>query len=469
MQGDEISQAAQIELEGVQIFIKGSMQVISWLSQALLSLCHVVKDKIDHRGGERSFQQIIKLSQPDMPQTIQIDDKFKEEFLQYAKEQGLQYCKAVDFDLTDGRTPIMVPANQMPAYATILDAFQKRKISEEEAALKKVKNEIDELKEKLLTADEREAPLLETTLENKVQAKDELAVIHEESVKTYEEKNYAVPLDRYLATAKGTEFEKDPDKAIAEYNEGVPMVRSQTAKECMQPIRSPFLLPTSKTQYYVPESGVTIERTYHEEDGMVYSNYSLKTESGEIHEFSDKGVTKEKWNMDILPKMFDVAGIVEGIKCKVFETVEQVKAYFKHFNKTVPLSEAKQSVFTNAEVMTEAEFAIEDALKGMASAKVNENRIEFVVPQEKIFSQDGKLIYAPDGIEGSLYKFGKIEPGEIKDGMISFSAWKTEQVIVSGKNSPEKSISAETVKNLVMDIRNKAAENIRNTMNSQGR
>lgn len=180
MQGDEISQAAQIELEGVQIFIKGSMQVISWLSQALLSLCHVVKDKIDHRGGERSFQQIIKLSQPDMPQTIQIDDKFKEEFLQYAKEQGLQYCKAVDFDLTDGRTPIMVPANQMPAYATILDAFQKRKISEEEAALKKVKNEIDELKEKLLTADEREAPLLETTLENKVQAKDELAVIHEE-------------------------------------------------------------------------------------------------------------------------------------------------------------------------------------------------------------------------------------------------------------------------------------------------
>lgn len=91
------------------------------------------------------------------------------------------------------------------------------------------------------------------------------------------------------------------------------------------------------------------------------------------------------------------------------------------------------------------------------------------MPQEKIFSQDGKLIYAPDGIEGSLYKFGKIEPGEIKDGMISFSAWKTEQVIVRGKNSPEKSISAEAVKNLVMDIRNKAAENIRNTMNSQGR
>lgn len=469
MQGDEIMQAAQIEIEGVRFFLKGSMQVVAWLAQALKALFNVVKDKIDHKAGERSYAAIFKLSAPDMPQTIQIDDKFKDEFFAYAKEKGLQYCLAIDFDLTDARTPIMVPANQMSAYATLLDAFQKRKLSEEEAALKKVLDEINELKEKLISTDKKDVPLLETTLENKTQAKEELMALHKESEKAYEEKSYSMPMDKYLATAKGTEFEKDPDKAIAEYNEGVPMIKDQSAKECMQPIRSPFLIPTSKMQLYVPENGVTIERTFHEEDGIVYSDYLLKTGQGEIHEFSDKGVTKEKWNSEILPKMFDVAGIVEGIKCKIFETVEQVKAYFNHFGKTTPLSETKQAVFTNAEVITEAELSIEDKLKGMASAKVNENIIEFSVPQEKIFSQEGKLIYAPDGLDGALYMFGKVEPGEIKNGKISFSAVKNESVIVKEKNTTEKNISAEAVKDLITDIRTKAVESLKNITNSQGR
>jgi len=469
MQGDEISQAAQIEIEGVKFFLKGSMQVISWLMQAIKAFFNMAKDKIDHRVGERSLKDLFKLSEPEIPQKIDVDEKYQKEFFELVKEKGLHYSKVIDFDLTDGKIPIMVPGKEMSAFVTLLDSFMKRKISEEEAALKKVQEEIDELKEKLISTEKKDVPLLETMLENKTQAKDELMVLHEASVKKYDEKQYAVSLTDYLASAKGTEFELDPDKAIAEYNQGVPMVRSQTAKECMQPIRSPFLIPTSKTQYYLPESGVTIERTYHEEDGVAYSNYFLKTEQGEVHEFSDKGVTKEKWNSEILPKIFDIAGIVEGIKCKIFETVEQVKAYLKHFGKTTPISETKEVVFTNAEVITEAELAIEDALRGMASAKVNENKIEFSVPQEKIFSQDGKLIYAPDGLEGTLYMFGKIEPGEVKDGMISFSTVKNESIVVKEKNTPEKNISAETVKNIIVDSRTKTVESIRNAINPHER
>lgn len=469
MQGDEIMQAAQIEIEGVKFFFKGSMQVISWLIQAIKAMFNMAKEKIDHRAGERSLKDIFKLSDPELPQTLNVEEKYQKEFFELVKEKGLHYTKAVDFDLTDGKIPIMVPGKEMSAFATLLDAFMKRKISEEEAALKKVKNDIDELKEKLISADKKEVPLLEIKLENMTQAKNELMVLHDESLRTYEDKSYAIPIEGYLASAKGTEFERDPDKAIAEYNQGVPMVRSQTAKECMQPIRSPFLIPTSKTQYYLPESGVTIERTYHEEDGVAYSDYSLKTDQGEVHKFSDKGVTKEKWNSEILPKIFDIAGIVEGIKCKIFETVEQVKAYLKHFGKTTPISETKEAVFTNAEVITEAELAIEDALRGMASAKVNENKIEFSVPQEKIFSQDGKLIYAPDGLDGSLYMFGKIEPGEVKDGLISFSTAKNETVVVKEKNTPEKNISAEAVKNIIADSRTKAVESIRNASSSKGR
>ena len=80
MQGDEIMQAAQIEVEGVKIFLKGSMQVISWLAKAISALLRVAKDKIDHRGGERNLKQIIKLSEPDIPQTIQVDEKYQKEW-----------------------------------------------------------------------------------------------------------------------------------------------------------------------------------------------------------------------------------------------------------------------------------------------------------------------------------------------------------------------------------------------------
>lgn len=466
MQGDEISQAAQIEIEGIKMFFKGSMQVISWTTQAMAALFHAIKEKIDHKGGECTLKQIFKLSEPDVPLKIDVDEKYEEEFFKFVKKQGLQYCRLIDFDLTDGKIPIMIPAKQMSTYASLVESFLKKKISEEEDALRNVQSDIDELKEKLISTAKDNVPLLETTLENKIQAKNELMSLRDTSLRTYEEKEYVIPLAGYLASAKDTEFERDPDKAIAEYNQGVPMVRSQTAKECMQPIRTPFLIPTTKTQCYVPERGVTIERTYHKENGTAYSNYYLKTEQGEVRYFSDKNVTKEKWNSEILPEMLDVAGIVESVKCKIFETMVQVKAYFKHFGKTTPISETKQAVFTNAEVVTEAELAIEDALRGAASAKVNENKIEFVVPQEKIFSQRGKLIYAPDGLDGAFYMFEKIEPGEVKDGMISFSAIKNEQIVIKEKNVPEKSISAEALKNIIIDSRAKAVESVRN---SQGR
>ena len=464
MQGDEISQAVQVEIEGIKMFFKGSLQVVSWTAQAFNALFKMTKDKFDHIGGECSLKHIFKLSEPESPLTIFVDKKDEQEFFKIAEDKGLQYCKLIDFDLTDEKIPIAIPPKQMSVYATLVDAFSKRKLSKEETALRILQNDIDEIKEKINFSSKEnkdDVTIFEKLLENKLQSRDELQKLHDMSLKTYERKNYVQPLGNYLASAKGTEFERDPDKAVSEYNQGVPMARSQTAKECMQPIRNPFLIPTTKTQCYVPEKGVTIERTYHSENDVVYSNYYLKTEQGAVHFFSDKNMSKEKWNTEILPKMLDVAGIVEGIKCKIFETMEQVKAYFKHFGKTTPLSETNQKVFPNAEIITEAELAIEDTLKGMASAKANINIINFKVPQEKVFAQNGKLIYAPDGLDGALYMFGKIEPGEVKDGMISFSALKNDLITVKEKYTAEKNISVDALKNIIHENRAKAVDIIR--------
>lgn len=463
---DEIAQAVQIELEGTKIFIKGSMQLISWLAKAISSLIRVYKDKVLYEPGECSTRDIIKMSGGVTPPAFEIDEKYKNEFLDLVIKNKLHYSLLIDFDLTDGKIPILVPANEAAAFTQIIEAFTKKKLSEEEAALKKVQGEVDELKEKLLSTNDNQKFYLETKLENVQQSKNELMAMHENTLKTYDEKNYAIPLERYLSKAKGTEFERDPDKAVAEYNKGVVIARDMDVKDCMQPIRSPYLVPVSKVQYYVPNKDITIERTYHEDNGIIYSKYSFKTRMGEMYEFSDKDMTRDKWNNEELPKILDIAGIVDCVKCKIFEKIEQVKAYFTYFDKTPPLSESRNVVFSNAEVISEAEFAIEEKLKGMASAKVIDNRIEFVVPQDKLFSQNGKVVYAPDGLEGTIYMFEHITPGALKDGMLSFSTGIKSNVVVKEKNSMDKSISAEAVKNIISENRVQVAENIKNTISS---
>ena len=89
MQGDEISQAAQIEIEGVKFFLKGSMQVISWLMQSIKALFNMAKDKIDHRAGERSLKDLFKLSEPEIPQKIDVDEKY-----QHKKELENKFIKS---------------------------------------------------------------------------------------------------------------------------------------------------------------------------------------------------------------------------------------------------------------------------------------------------------------------------------------------------------------------------------------
>ena len=193
-------------------------------------------------------------------------------------------------------------------FSAIVQASLHKDISESQKILDSYNEEISELKEKLLHVDAGERNFIRTRIENLEQARDELMNILEEK-KSMAENGGIMSFQDYLATAAGTEFEKDPEKAMAEFAKGVEMGPKVTAKECMQPIRSKAAMPDSEVRFYSPEMGVTVTRKFEVENDVVYSIYSFKTEKGELYEFSDKGMTKAEWNTQTLPQMLDKAGI----------------------------------------------------------------------------------------------------------------------------------------------------------------
>lgn len=462
---DDVSQVIQMEVEGCKFVLTGTFKMCMWLAQAIKSLLSAGKMKIYERKGEHPLKHIFKLSEPEAPVGIEVPTKFKEEFFKECASKGLHYHVSVDFNLKDGMTPIMVPAKEAGVFAQLANAYMKKKIAEDEAKLSKHDKNIGEIEEKLLSAKPEEKLYLQVQLENIKQARNELVAVVKNFTTKVDEKSYVKTFAQYLEEAKGTEFENDPEKAIAENEHGVPIIRAEDSVDCFQPVRDDNNVPETSTHYIFPEKGVTVCREYHLEKDIVYSEYKFKTESGENYSFSDKNMTKEQWNRNVLPKIFELTGITEGMKCKVFQSEKELQAYVKFHNKTVPKSEkakAESVVFSNAEVLSQVEMAIQDTLKGMASAKTVFNSIEFSVPQDQIMSLNGKVVYAPEGLKGAVYVFDKITPGNIKDGRITFTADRNSNVIVKQENKMDQSFTAETVRTLISDMRTQIVDAIRN-------
>ncbi len=406
---DDVSQVIALEIEGIKFAIKGTLKVASYFLQALKALFDFSKEKYaDHKEkkleapGEHDLKDIYKLSNGN-PQVVQVDNRFLNEVLESATKNGLRFTMPIDFDATDNQTPICIPAQDFPMFAAILENKMHK---QEEVSNKKIKtldSEVRELKEKIFhERNPKKKETMEIQLENMEQARDEMQRTVD-SMKSCMENGLGMSFMEYLTTAKGTEFEKDPEKAMYEYSHGVDIAPSFKAKDCMQPIRCTELMPESKVRFYVPEIGVTVTRNFEVENNIVYSNYSFKTDSGEMYEFSDKDMTKEKWNEEVLPDLFGKSGILESTPCRTFDSKERLEKYAKYFNKLTPPSEKKVQVdprtgdlvFSSAEVKAAIEKAVIDKTRGLASADITKSfdTVSFTVPQENIYMDKGKLSF----------------------------------------------------------------------------
>ena len=444
---DEIAQVCQLEIEGTTMVLKGSVKVIAWLAQAVKAMLQGASDRMTERKGQkRDMKAIWKLSKDGPPQVIMIDENNLEAVLDAAKKAGLRWTMPPDFNSTDGKVPICLPPQDMALFSAIVQSSLQKDISKSQKIIDGYNKEIAELKEKLvdeegLSAEQKKA--INAKIENLEQARDEVTGILE-GKKVMAGNGGIMSFQDYLATSVGTEFEKDPEKAMAEYAKGVDLGPSLAAKECLQPIRSKALMPDSEIRFYVPEMGVDITRRFEVEGGMVYSTYSFKSESGEMHEFSDKGMTKAEWNARILPDMLDKAGILEDTPCRAFDSEEKLRAFEKYHN-NIPLkseenwTENNSLGFSTAEAKQNIQFALEDKMKGMASAKVDENKVYIQLEADQLIQRDGKVSAQ---IGDTLYQFGGVIPKAKADGTYTISVEKDSTVTVKKKGETEKQISA---------------------------
>lgn len=406
---DEIAQVCELEIQGVKMVIKATVEVAAFMARAIKAMFNQgvkTKEKIDdHKlnepGKKERISDIFKLSEGGLPQVIEIRETDVNEVVRLATEKGLHYGECIDFIPNDGLVPLIIPAQEAAIWGQIYKAIASMRMDEDKQSVSGYDKQIAEEQEKLFNCtDAKEKENLETKLENLKQAKGEAQqwVNYDESVVSGEK--CAKSFQEFLKDAKDTDFEKNPEVAMTEYNKGVEVGAKFSIKESCQPIRDKSNMPTSKVMFYVPDIGAIITREFKLDDlGLVYSNYSVKTQNGEIFTCSDKDMTTEAWNSTELPKLMDKAGVLENTQCRAFKTEERLQAYLKYHSKIKSpaeeniekqLKEGKE-VFSSAEVKAEVVNAVSEQEKGFASANITGKDVDIICDPKMLIRENGKL------------------------------------------------------------------------------
>lgn len=452
---DEMAQICQLEIQGVTFVVKGTVAAAQAIMRMLKEIFNVSRDfkhwaedkSLHHAGEKYKLSDILKLSEGGPPELLSVRDVVVDEVMAQAKAKGLHFARAIDFDKDDGETPILIPPQEATAFAAIYKAVCQKQLVEDRAALEGHNKNVAETEEKLLGKTENavgglnpelkaEIDKLHVQLENYKQARDEAAKWVEYGENVINSENLTISLMDYLKMAKGTEFETNPEKAMAEWNMGVEMGKEMTLKELLQPVRDKSCMPESKMSFYVPKLGALITRVFNEdkEAGLVYSTYALKTDKGEVVEFSDRNMTAQYWNDKVLPDMLDKAGSLEGTLCRVFDTQEKAMDYGKYHDKVTPQSEidiinkvkAGEPVFSSAENEQEIKRAVSETEKIRNSAKMNSTNITIMAEPHQLTRQGGKLVLHLSATETLL--FGSVQNEHIENGRCVFEIGEKDEV-----------------------------------------
>lgn len=476
---DEIAQVCQMEIEGIKMVFKGSLEVAQLLMRMIRSIIDFSKKQHEKKKenelllpGEKELKDIIKLSSGP-PQIMKIPESMVQEILEEGSKKGLHFSYIIDFEPNDGMIPVVFTAEEASLWAAILNAKSSRRLEEEVEKVKDYETKISEEKEKLhnaSTPEEKEE--IKTRLENLEQARDEAAKHFADIEELSKQENIGMSLTDYLKTAKGTEFEKNPEKAIAELEKGVEIGPKLTAKECLQPIRDKSYMPNTALMFYLPDTGSIITREFFEDKdtGLMYSNYSFKTKDGEIHRYTDHNLTNEKWNEEILPNLMDKASLIEGTDCRMFDQLDKLHAYLRYHDQVRPESEVRiekaikegQPVFSSAETEHEVNYAVTQKMKGLVSAKVENEKITISVDPNQLVRQGGKLSLRLDG--GNTFLISKTDNERVEGGKAVFEIEKDAKILHIKDNFSDypqtHQITGSECKEMIDNVMTQTMENI---------
>jgi len=457
---DEIAQVIQIEMQGMTMAIKGTVQMAEWFMMAMKALMEYrgerkeekmerkekrQEQRLEKAGEKSKIADIIELSKDGVPQVVEVPEKHLQRFLELSTRNGARFCQLVDFDATDGNKPVFFPPQDLIIANKIIQSLNE----EDRIKLGKdrdgIEEKIAELTEKLLHAKGSKKAELEKEIDILDESLDELKEVIDTNSRIAE-KGTVVSFQEYLSQAKGTEFEIDPDKAISELEKGVEIGKKFPLTDCLQPARNASYIKISgdKTHlyYYIPISNSVIERVIwcDLEKNQISSNYRIITNSGEKYEFFDRDITKAEWNEKILPQILEKAGAIEGTSCRVFNSEEKLNAYLKHHNQVKPKSEENieklreegKEVFSSADAKAEIEYALSQDLKAMASATWDKDKVEFAFPEDKVTRSNGKLRAELE--DGSAILFNGVQAEGVENGKCYFSVKQEDEVFLEKKS-----------------------------------
>lgn len=455
---DEIAQVVQVEMQGMTMAIKGSVQMAEWFINAMKALMDYRSDKkgqradrkaerkkkrIESPGEKGGIAEIMELSKGmGVPQVVNVPEKYLQEFLELATKNGARYCRLVDFDTNDGLKPLFFPPQDLVVVQEILKYVNEKAKNELNADKADVEDTIRELFEKFSYAEEGEKKELQKRIGMLEEAKDEMddllgkneLLVNGGAVMSFQD---------YLLQARGTEFEKDPDKAVSELEKGVEIGKEIPLAACLQPVRyadNDSRDMAQKTYYYISESDSVIERDTYYDKGVAYSSFRVVAKSGEIYEVSDKNLTNTEWNEEMLPLFLNKIGALEHTKCRVFDSEEKLEAYLKYHNQVKPKSEENigklreegKEVFSSADVRAEVDYALSQNLKARASATWYDYKIEFAIPQDKITISNGKLRAELE--DGDAIIFLGIQAEGVENGKCYFTVGQNDEIFLEKRD-----------------------------------
>lgn len=476
---DEIAQVCQLEVDGIKMICTASVKAAQFIMEAFKAVVKHAENAVIGKSGSKRLNSIFKMSEGGPPQVVYVDETKLKEFQEVCKKNGVHYHLLEDLNPDDGKVPVCVPFQEVGVFSAIIKKMLKNDIEKEEKELNDNEKMIAERQEKLLTATPEEREELLKEIDALETANNEMKDSLNRKKEEVEKENIAVSFSDYLLSGKGTEFEKDPDKAMTELEKGVPLTKASAARECFQVVRNPELAPQTGFTFYLPEIGAVVTREFAKDENTntIYSKYSFKDSNGVINDsFTDRGVSKKQWDEEILPKFFNATGILEDTKCLAFTNQDHLKKYYELHNKIKPKSEAEfekrkaegKENFSSADVEKEVNQAVSNELKGTTSAEHNQF-VSVELPKEAVIQKDGYIVVQLD--EDRSLLFSHALEGKSSDDKISFKFDKNKMATLH--NEKFNSNNLVNAKSIVDEVNKcfgeQVVEGIKEMVNAKGK
>lgn len=397
---DEIVQVCQAEIQGITVAVKATVQVAQWIFRLLRWLCTKEMEQRLNMPGCHKFSDIMKLSDGEMPQVLDIPEKDVAGLIAFARSHDLHLSLLPDLNVNDGKTQFVIPPKEAALFVSYTKSCAQREKAELDSVMEKYTTEEAELTEKL-----RHATGDTTALQNHldiVKERNREFGIRVENVQKMIDEGGLCDINDYLRTGKGSMLDENLEKGMAAYEKGLDVSAKYSMQECMGPVRDPGNIPIERFRFILPDQGVVVTREYKvdKDTNIAYSEYSFTTAEGEKCKFSDKNIPKERWNTEELPKIFDKIGCDADTPAKVFRNIDGLKKYFNlsKGKDIIPnvIKKAKEKGFNvenfnNAEVGKQLQVDKVESMKEKASAEINGDKTmeKYRVPVDSFFFTEG--------------------------------------------------------------------------------